>query len=238
MLWRKYKLDWSYAIGELIIVTVGVLIALGVNQWQQDRRDRALELKYASRLKAELQEDISQFRTFELRALSGKTKILKALTKVEVTATSFDHSVFNAENLNYSTFNALPPSQSASFNELKSTGNLRLLQNPAIRMSLGSYYDNYELMSRILFESLGPYSEILVGSISGVEYLEWRVNRIEISEVVIDEGLHNLVSHPDFRFAVNSELSYTSELIYYLRVIRLRGKILLDDLEEEYPTSD
>jgi hypothetical protein len=38
MFWRKLKLDWSYAIGELIIVTVGVLIALGVNQWQQDHR--------------------------------------------------------------------------------------------------------------------------------------------------------------------------------------------------------
>ena len=238
MFWRKYRLDWSYAVGELIIVTVGVLLALGINQWQQDRGDRALELKYAGRLKAELQEDIDRFKRFEESALSGKTKILKAFAKVDFTQASFDHSVFSIENLNYSTYNALPMSQSASFNELKSTGNLRLLQNPAIRMAIGSYYDNYELMSRILFESLGPYSEIFAGAIPGAELLDWRVNEIEISQSVIDEGLNNLIRHPNFRSSVNAELNYTSELIYYLRDIRVRGEALLTKLEEEYPASD
>jgi len=28
MFWHKFRLDWSYALGELLIVTVGVLIAL------------------------------------------------------------------------------------------------------------------------------------------------------------------------------------------------------------------
>ena len=238
MFWRKFKLDWSYAIGELIIVTVGVLIALGINQWQQDRGDRELELQYADRLKADLQEDMNRFKNFEASALSAKTKVLKALAKIDGTQTSFDHSVFNAENLNYSTFNAFPRSQSASFNELKSTGNLNLLQNPAIRMAIDGYYESYELMSGILFESLGSYSDIFAGAMSGAALLDWRVNEIELSETDINEGLHNLISHPDFRVAVNSELNYTSELIYYLRDTRLRGEALLTRLEEEYPTSD
>ncbi len=238
MFWRKFRLDWSYAIGELIIVTVGVLIALGINQWQQDRGDRVLELQYADRLKADLQEDINRFKNFEASALSAKTKVLKALAKVAGTQTSFDRSVFNAENLNYSTFNALPRSQSATFNELQSTGNLNLLQNPAIRMAIDRYYDNYELMSGILFESLGSYSEIFAGAMSGAALLDWRVNEIELSETDIDEGLHNLISHPDFRVAVNSELNYTSELIYYLRDIRLQGEALLTELEKEYPSSN
>jgi len=238
MFWRKFKLDWSYAIGELIIVTVGVLIALGINQWQQDQGDRALELQYANRLKADLQMDIHEFKNFEASALSGKTRVLKALATVDGTRTSFDHSVFNAENLNYSTFNALPRSQSATFNELQSTGNLNLLQNPAIRMAIDRYYDSYELMSGILFESLGSYSEILVGAMPGAAFLDWRVNEIDLSDTDIDEGLHNLVSHPDFRVAVNSELNYTSELIYYLRDTRVRGEALLTELEKEYPTPD
>ncbi len=238
MFWRKFKLDWSYAIGELIIVTGGVLIALGINQWQQDRGDRELELQYADRLKADLQVDINRFKNFEASVLSAKTMVLKALAKVDGTQTSFDHAVFNAENLNYSTFNAFPESRSASFNELKSTGNLNLLQNSAIRMAIDGYYESYELMSGILFESLGSYSDIFAGAMSGAALLDWRVNEIELSETDINEGLHNLISHPDFRVAVNSELNYTSELIYYLRDTRLRGEALLTRLEEEYPTSD
>ena len=238
MIWRKFKLDWTYAIGELIIVTVGILIALGIGQWQQDREDRAMELQYADRLKADLQADINLFKNFEAKPLFAKTKVLKALAKIGGTQTSFDHSVFNAENLNYSTFNAFPRSQSASFNELKSTGKLNLLQNPAIRVTIDEYYTDYEVMSGILFDSLGSYSEIFAGAMSGTAFLDWRVNEIELSRADIDEGLNNLVSHPDFRVADNSELNYTSELIYYLRAIRLRGEALLTKLEEGYPASN
>jgi hypothetical protein len=31
MLWRKFKLDWYYAIDELFIVVAGVLVALAIN---------------------------------------------------------------------------------------------------------------------------------------------------------------------------------------------------------------
>ena len=105
-------------------------------------------------------------------------------------------------------------------------------------MALGGYYDNHELMSRILFESLGPYSEIFAGAIPGAELLDWRVNDIEMSQSVIDEGLNNLIRHPNFRSSVNAELNYTSEMVYFLRDIRLRAEALLTKLEEEYPASD
>jgi hypothetical protein len=40
MFWRKFKLDWTYAIGELVIVTLGVLVALGIQQWNEDRLEK------------------------------------------------------------------------------------------------------------------------------------------------------------------------------------------------------
>ena len=40
MFWRKFKLDWPYVIGELLIVTAGVLIALAISAWNSDRLDR------------------------------------------------------------------------------------------------------------------------------------------------------------------------------------------------------
>ena len=40
MLWRKFKLDWKYAIGELFIVVAGVLLALAIDQWNERRLER------------------------------------------------------------------------------------------------------------------------------------------------------------------------------------------------------
>ena len=43
--WRKFKLDWSYAIGELFIVTIGVLVALAIGEWNNERMERAEEFE-------------------------------------------------------------------------------------------------------------------------------------------------------------------------------------------------
>ena len=60
MLWRKFKLDWSYAIGELFIVTIGVLIALAIDQWNSDREDQIEEKQIIKRLIADLETDIEK----------------------------------------------------------------------------------------------------------------------------------------------------------------------------------
>ena len=57
MLWRKIKLDWSYAIGELAIVTLGVLVALAIDQWNDDRNAQAEERAILDRLLVDLDQD-------------------------------------------------------------------------------------------------------------------------------------------------------------------------------------
>ncbi|MGB5372105.1 MAG: DUF6090 family protein, partial [Flavobacteriaceae bacterium] len=39
----KYLL---YAIGEIVLVVIGILIALQINNWNEDRKDRAKERFY------------------------------------------------------------------------------------------------------------------------------------------------------------------------------------------------
>ena len=43
MKWRLLKLNWKYGIGELAIVTMGVLIALGVDEWRQQHQHQSCE---------------------------------------------------------------------------------------------------------------------------------------------------------------------------------------------------
>ena len=50
MRWRKFRLDWTYAIGELVIVTLGVLIALAIGEWNDERVVRAEEFNVLSRI--------------------------------------------------------------------------------------------------------------------------------------------------------------------------------------------
>ncbi len=52
--------DWTAAGIELLIVIVGILIALQVSNWNQDRLDRARGHRYAVRIHADLQQDIAR----------------------------------------------------------------------------------------------------------------------------------------------------------------------------------
>jgi ABC-type multidrug transport system fused ATPase/permease subunit len=56
---RLREHDWFAALLELLIVIAGILIALQVSNWNQDRQDRALARQYAQRLHGELQSDVN-----------------------------------------------------------------------------------------------------------------------------------------------------------------------------------
>lgn len=47
----------KYAIGEIVLVVVGILIALSINNWNHDRIEKIAENKYYENLKGELAED-------------------------------------------------------------------------------------------------------------------------------------------------------------------------------------
>jgi hypothetical protein len=48
----------TYAIGEIVIVVVGILLALYLNNWNQKRTDKKLEIQYYQSMKNQLNEDL------------------------------------------------------------------------------------------------------------------------------------------------------------------------------------
>ena len=53
---------FKYAIGEIILVVIGILIALSVNNWSQDNKDRKLGEDYLLRIHRDLVQDTISFR--------------------------------------------------------------------------------------------------------------------------------------------------------------------------------
>src|SRR5690348_17963908 len=49
--------DWLAALIEFVIVVAGILLALQVSNWNQERQDRDRGARYAQRLRAELTSD-------------------------------------------------------------------------------------------------------------------------------------------------------------------------------------
>ena len=47
----------TYAFGEIIIVSIGILLAFYLNNWNQNRADKRLEIQYYQSIKNQLKED-------------------------------------------------------------------------------------------------------------------------------------------------------------------------------------
>ena len=48
----------KYAIWEIVLVMIGILLALQVNNWNIDRKDRIREVKYLKNIELDLQKDL------------------------------------------------------------------------------------------------------------------------------------------------------------------------------------
>jgi hypothetical protein len=115
---------WSrvrFAAAEFVVIVAGVLVALGVDEWRQSRRDHALELQYAARLRADLQRDTTRFADFERTALAVKADVLMSLMQraggraapPSAASVAGGSEPPSMQALFYSQFIALPEAQSA-----------------------------------------------------------------------------------------------------------------------------
>ena len=79
------RFDLKYAIGETMLIIVGVTIALAANSWYESLLDHRREDEYMSRLRTALAMDVSRFTEFE-EILEAKATTLKALQTKNVTS--------------------------------------------------------------------------------------------------------------------------------------------------------
>ncbi len=141
MRWRFLRLDWGYAIGEFIIVVAGVLIALAVDGWNDDRVNRLQEAELVERLISDLERDA---RTIEvgLGLLAGKIESLDRVYATLVAEVEPDDpagflgDVIGGAQYGWSQATA----RRVTFDELLGTGKFGLITDRDLRVGIAEYY--------------------------------------------------------------------------------------------------
>jgi hypothetical protein len=127
----------KYAIGEIILVVIGILIALQINNWNQNRIKNIEELNILKNIKTGLEKD--------------KRDILYNITRIKSSMSSADKVIYALENkLPYNDSiaiylgNLMLPvifvHSTSAFETLKSKG-IDLIKNPELRDEIIYVYD-------------------------------------------------------------------------------------------------
>jgi len=136
---RKYLL---YAIGEILLVVIGILIALQVNNWNEERILRNVEQRYLHDLISDLQQDSTALHILSIEAKKiseSKSIILDVMDNQRIETDSLLTHFYNQWGA-YNIFNPV----TTTIDEMKSGDGLGVIRNTKLRRHLVSHYNFYE----------------------------------------------------------------------------------------------
>jgi hypothetical protein len=179
----------KYAIGEIILVVIGILIALSINNWNNKVQDEKLSNLYYQELLLDVENDLEQLNyriNYSERVRSSIYSLIEALQNKS-------YATVNQDTLQYA-MNHYYRVDGWQFNlntykELESSGNLRYIGNSEIRSAITDYV-NYIESSAIVRER---YTEDIVSRTFYIDkYVLTKINNNnELLSIIDFEGLAN-----------------------------------------------
>ena len=158
----------KYALGETILVVVGILIALQVNNWSSKQKEKKKEQIHLIKLASNLQDDISLFREIILGD-SLMSESLKRVSNEILRADNIDDVDFR-DNARFKV-NLFYPNKTA-FDNLVSSGQLDLIGNDIIVENLLLYYRSITIASEGIDYSLRNYSRDIEHFFIGFDHVK------------------------------------------------------------------
>lgn len=130
--------NWKSAIGELLLIVVGVTIALAASSWYEDRQERRKEKQVLEQLRQALEIDLQEFESRQKRQVRLYKDVV-ALTEHMNGSDPYEPAI-EAYFPSVSRWVGVR-TNSAPYQALKSSG-LDLISSDTLRLKLIYYYEN------------------------------------------------------------------------------------------------
>lgn len=207
----KYLL---YGFGEIILVVVGILIALNINNWNDSRKNKARSKYYIQNLQKEFitnQNRITQALSFHKRQLTNCGKVLSLISNEPVNY-SLDSLHIGLLQIGWAW---QPNFQNYVWSELLSTGQVGLVENDSLKNLITEYYsDIQEVMSL------------------EIEWSTYNIKYREASGQIFEPNLRLAIGSVTGQFeilgSITESLITESEISYRLKKIENIGALLTD----------
>ncbi|MDX1333024.1 MAG: hypothetical protein R3252_08350 [Robiginitalea sp.] len=144
---RRFSKYLLYAIGEILLVVIGILIALQVDAWQQRQAEGEQEAYYLARLEGELEANINIARELEAFKDFQHKNALLVLGFLTDTAPKEEAGQDFFLALEHLTWLYKRNFQKDVWEELQFTGNIDLISDRALRTRLSHMYNALDFYS-------------------------------------------------------------------------------------------
>jgi len=244
----KYLL---YAIGEILLVVIGILIALQVNNWNEYRAERKQERVILHQLKIEFTSNLDQLNV----KITGKEKLIRSVKRL---FDYIDHPELAEKDsvdfhlgwtIPFTTFDPIE-------NDLASSGSLRLIRSDSLKLMLSLwtanikevqeddlswkwYRDNlyspflveqYQLRNiRDMADKSGLWDRFLIGA---GEEAKQNLNE-GVGPSMHEVDVNRLLTHPDFEDHLERAISMNRFALEQSLILRERIREILEFVDAE-----
>lgn len=225
----------KYAIGEIILVMIGILLALQVNNWNEIQKEQKRELAYLKRLQEDVAGDLEHLNLnvdFYKKVFASGNTVLNYTDENDLNNESHWQilvSFFHASQI----WPLIPTS--STYDELKSSGDLSLINSISLRNNLAYYHggglDRYNHTVGIV----PPYRKMVRGLIPiTIQNYMWENCHATSNDAQILKECASSISEERSKqiiddLAKNSNL--LEELRYYMSSIKVGMSTIIEQRE-------
>ena len=226
----------KYAIGEIILVVIGILIALSINNWNENRKNSIEEKAILENLLENL--NLSKKQSEQL--ISEENQLKQNL--IQLLSVGANDNKLNAKTTSDSTFkNAVWDLQSDmptfnAYNNLKSTNKLSLIKNKKINEKFTELEFRQNKLNDILEDRLSVHQiridDILEHDINFIPLVKSNIPTINIENESRNNYLQ-VLEIKRIRNLLGMKLSFTQDVIDFRKNLdtEIKGLIILIEKE-------
>jgi len=198
---NKFSKYLIYAIGEIILVVIGIMIALQINNSNNKRIEKDREIKYLINIKLDLLKDIESLEyniDFRQKKTLGIENLINQINGQPIK--DLNETTFNVINTLYQ--ERFQPSN-VTYSDLVSSGNMNLISNDSIKIYLFELSLLYQQNLFNIEHETAEYDENISKSIFRLADVE-RMKPVFLGEKTIEQVN---ISEEDFK-ALFESLEY------------------------------
>lgn len=224
---------FKYAIGEIFLVVIGILIALQINNWNETNKDRKIESNYLVALKKELIADTTGLSLYVLQPFYEKENNLKLGRDYFKGNYQINDTIefLNKIALAKSMWGFVWTLNTNVYSELKSTGNLQKINNPELRQDIARYYSRLDLGQLISDTNKSDYKKFINANLFYDNQLK------KVSSTFDYHFLLNKLKTEEFYELCNLELAHNQIIYSWANNIKHQAKELLNSIDN-YKTNE
>lgn len=226
---RKYLL---YALGEIILVVIGILIAVRINDWNNTIQHNKEEIRILSGLKNDVTNDTIQLaeniRASHLRISKMDSVYIALLHPNEYSSGEFLQHAYVLAGSNEFNVN------SGTFDESLAASTLKYIRNEQLRQHIFEYYrkakintiDNYATRQKydVVFPTM--FKTLSVSK----DFMENFIGKETVFPAI---DIESLSANSEFLAAVNQRYASEKNQINYWTYFKRTSQKLLEELEAE-----